>query len=41
MDVQLIEASVSDCEKIHQMQTIGFKALLEKYQDYETSPGAE
>ena len=41
MGVRLIEASVSDCEKIHQMQTIGFKALLEKYQDYETSPGAE
>ena len=41
MEVSLKEATVNDCEKIHQMQIIGFKALLDKYQDYETNPGAE
>ena len=41
MEVTLTEANINDCEKIHQMQVIGFKALLDKYQDYETNPGAE
>jgi GNAT superfamily N-acetyltransferase len=41
MKITLKEAHVSDCEKIHEMQIIGFKALLDKYQDYETNPGAE
>ena len=41
MEISLKEANVGDCEKIHQMQIIGFKALLDKYHDYETSPGAE
>ena len=41
MDILLKKADIKDCEKIHQMQTAGFKALLDKYQDFETSPGVE
>ena len=41
MEISLKKADIKDCEKIHQMQIIGFKALLDKYQDFETSPGAE
>lgn len=39
--VSLLKANIHDSEKIYEMQLIGFKALLDKYQDYETSPGAE
>ena len=41
MEIQLKAATIDDCEKIHSMQMVGFKALLDKYQDFETSPGAE
>ena len=41
MEIHLKKADLTDCESIHQMQTAGFKALLDKYQDFETSPGAE
>jgi len=41
MKIQLKKANIDDCEKIHKMQTVGFKALLDKYQDFETNPGAE
>jgi hypothetical protein len=41
MEISLRKANESDCEKIHQMQAIGFKDLLDKYQDFETNPGAE
>ena len=41
MLIQLKRAEVSDAEKIHCMQVAGFKALLDKYRDFETSPGAE
>ena len=41
MEISLKKAEINDCEKIHSMQIAGFKALLDKYQDYETSPGAE
>ena len=41
MIVSLKKADLHDCEKIHQMQILGFKALLEAYQDFETNPGAE
>ena len=41
MKIHFKKANIDDCEKIHQMQILGFKALLDKYQDYETSPGAE
>ena len=39
--MKLIRANVNDCEKIWKMQTGAFSDLLERYQDYETSPGNE
>lgn len=36
-----MRASVSDAEEIWSMQIEAFRELLEKYQDYETSPGSE
>jgi GNAT superfamily N-acetyltransferase len=41
MIVSLKKAQMQDCEQIHKMQTIAFKPLLDKYQDYDTNPGAE
>lgn len=41
MNITLKKAEESDCGKIHKMQTLAFNELLEKYQDYETSPAAE
>ena len=41
MEISLKKATIQDCSQIHQMQTLGFKALLDKYQDFETNPGAE
>lgn len=37
----LKKASLQDSEKIHNMQIIAFKAQLDRYQDFEISPGAE
>jgi GNAT superfamily N-acetyltransferase len=39
--MKLIRANISDCEKIWKMQKKAFADLLEKYQDYETSPANE
>lgn len=39
--VKLIKAWYDDCEEIHRMQIEAFTALLNKYRDYETNPGAE
>jgi len=41
MELHLRKATIEDSEKIHEMQITGFKALLEKYEDYDTNPGAE
>ena len=41
MDISFKKATVHDCNQIHQMQILGFRALLDKYQDFETNPGAE
>ena len=41
MEICLSKASIQNCEQIHQMQTLGFKALLDKYQDFDASPGNE
>lgn len=41
MESRLVRASVSDAEKIWNMQITAFRELLEKYQDFETSPGRE
>ena len=39
--MKLVRADINDCDKIWTMQTKAFSDLLEKYQDYETSPGNE
>lgn len=39
--MKLIRANINDCEKIWKMQKEAFADLLEKYQDYETSPANE
>lgn len=41
MEIRLVRAGVEDAERIWKMQLEAFAELLEKYQDYETSPGAE
>ena len=41
MAVQLVRADVSDAPQIHRMQLEAFAELLERYRDYDTSPGAE
>lgn len=41
MEVRLVRASVSEAEEIWSMQIKAFRELLEKYQDYGTSPGSE
>jgi len=39
--MRLVRATVNDCDKIWSMQIEAFRDLLEKYRDYETSPGNE
>ena len=39
--MKLIRANINDCEKIWKMQKEAFADLLEKYQDYQTSPANE
>ncbi len=39
--VSLTKAGTADSREIHAMQIAGFAALLEKYSDMATSPGAE
>jgi len=41
MNIKLRKATISDAELIHKMQILSFKELLDKYQDFETNPGAE
>jgi hypothetical protein len=41
MDINLKKATIEDANEIHQMQLKSFKELLDKYQDYEISPGNE
>ena len=38
MDISLVKSELKDAEIIHAMQIKSFMPLLEKYQDYETSP---
>lgn len=40
MDIKLKKATIEDCSQLHDFQIRAFKALLNKYQDYEYSPGA-
>ena len=39
--MRLIRATAADAERICQMQRAAFSQLLEKYMDFETSPGNE
>ncbi len=41
MEVTLLRADIDDAKELHAMQIEAFKELLEKYQDFETSPGNE
>ena len=41
MAVDLIKAKEEDCEKIYDLQIKAFRALLEKYEDYDYNPGNE
>ncbi len=41
MRIALNKANLNDCDEIHTMQIVSFRDLLEKYKDYETSPGTE
>lgn len=41
MEVTLSEATTDDAKELHAMQVEAFQNLLEKYQDYDTSPASE
>lgn len=41
MNVELIRATIDDAKLLWEMQIKAFQKLLDKYQDYETSPGNE
>jgi GNAT superfamily N-acetyltransferase len=41
VNIVLKKATLDDAEEIHRMQLRSFKPLLEKYRDYDISPGAE
>ncbi|MBU3189336.1 GNAT family N-acetyltransferase [Clostridium bowmanii] len=41
MDISLIKAGLKDAKIIYGMQIKSFMVLLERYQDFETSPGSE
>ena len=41
MNVHLVRASVDDAQELHAMQVEAFRELLDRYRDYDTSPGAE
>jgi len=41
MNISLVKAVTKDADTIHKMQLLSFMPLLEKYQDYETSPANE
>jgi len=41
MSIRLQKATLQDAAEIHAMQIASFRALLEKYQDFDTNPGNE
>ena len=41
MTVELLRANIGDAKELHAMQVKAFKELLEKYQDFNTSPANE
>ena len=40
MEINLVRADLDDAKEIHAMQIAAFRELLEKYQDFETSPAS-
>lgn len=41
MEIKLLRANAGDAKELHAMQTAAFRELLEKYQDFDTSPANE
>lgn len=41
MTITLCKASLTDCCELYDLQVKSFRVLLEKYQDYNSNPGAE
>ena len=41
MEVNLLRATIDDARELHAMQVESFSELLEKYQDFDTSPASE
>lgn len=41
MKVELLRAAIGNAKELHAMQVNAFKALLKKYQDFDTSPANE
>lgn len=41
MEVTLLRANIDNAKELHAMQVEAFKELLEKYQDFDTSPANE
>lgn len=41
MEIELLRAGVENAREIHAMQLKAFRELLDKYQDFDTSPGCE
>lgn len=41
MNIELIRATAEDAQQLWEMQVKSFQKLLDKYQDYETSPASE
>ncbi|TCZ79325.1 N-acetyltransferase [Paenibacillus albiflavus] len=41
MDISLMRCGINEASIIHEMQVKAFLPLLDKYQDYETSPASE
>lgn len=41
MEVKLVRADAKDAKELHAMQVKSFRELLEKYQDFDTSPANE
>ena len=41
MEISLVKADMDDCQLIHEMQAKSYQELLDKYQDFDTNPGAE
>lgn len=41
MEIHLVKAEVKDAQILWEMQVKSFRKMLDKYQDFETSPAGE